>query len=159
MVAVLRSFATRPRLATLGRVAALWVALLAVSALVPHAPVFVARNFDIRTANLWESMSAQLAASKKDAGGPPGFEQSQRSLLQAEVASLFPPTKGTTNIYALGIAGSSSAGLQEFAFEGGDMKATHLGRAAQLGLESALLAAAGVRGPSTVLEGPFGYFN
>ena len=39
------------------------------------------------------------------------------------------------------------------------MKATHLGRAAQLGLESALLAAAGVLGPSTVLEGPFGYFN
>jgi 2-methylcitrate dehydratase PrpD len=64
-----------------------------------------------------------------------------------------------TMVHALGIAGSSSAGLQEFAFEGADMKATHLGRAAQLGLESALLAAAGVRGPSTVLEGPFGYFN
>ena len=39
------------------------------------------------------------------------------------------------------------------------MKATHLGRASQLGLESALLAAAGVLGPSTVFEGPFGYFN
>ena len=39
------------------------------------------------------------------------------------------------------------------------MKATHAGRASQLGLESAMLAAAGVRGPSTVLEGPFGYFN
>jgi 2-methylcitrate dehydratase PrpD len=64
-----------------------------------------------------------------------------------------------TMVNALGIAGSSSAGLQEFAFEGADMKATHLGRASQLGLESALLAAAGVRGPSTVLEGPFGYFN
>jgi 2-methylcitrate dehydratase PrpD len=62
-------------------------------------------------------------------------------------------------VNALGIAGSSSAGLQEFAFEGADMKATHLGRAAQLGLESALLAEAGVLGPSTVLEGPFGYFN
>jgi 2-methylcitrate dehydratase PrpD len=64
-----------------------------------------------------------------------------------------------TMVNALGIAGSSSAGLQEFAFEGADMKATHLGRASQLGLESALLAAAGVLGPSTVLEGPFGYFN
>ena len=64
-----------------------------------------------------------------------------------------------TMVNALGIAGSSSAGLQEFAFEGSDMKATHLGRAAQLGLESALLAAAGVLGPSTVIEGPFGYFN
>jgi 2-methylcitrate dehydratase PrpD len=64
-----------------------------------------------------------------------------------------------TMVHALGIAGSSSAGLQEFAFEGADMKATHAGRAAQLGLESALLAGAGVLGPSTVLEGPFGYFN
>jgi 2-methylcitrate dehydratase PrpD len=64
-----------------------------------------------------------------------------------------------TMVNALGIAGSSSAGLQEFAFEGGDMKATHAGRASQLGLESALLATAGVLGPSTVLEGPFGYFN
>ena len=64
-----------------------------------------------------------------------------------------------TMIHALGIAGSSAAGLQEFAWEGADMKATHLGRSAQLGLESALLAAEGVLGPSTVLEGPFGYFN
>jgi 2-methylcitrate dehydratase PrpD len=62
-------------------------------------------------------------------------------------------------VNALGIAGSSAAGLQEFAWEGADMKATHAGRAAQLGLESALLARAGVLGPSTVLEGPFGYFT
>ena len=60
---------------------------------------------------------------------------------------------------ALGIAGSSSAGLLEFAWSGGDTKRLHLGRAAQLGLESALLARRGVRGPATVLEGRYGYFN
>jgi 2-methylcitrate dehydratase PrpD len=60
---------------------------------------------------------------------------------------------------ALGIAGSSSAGLLEFAWSGGDTKRLHLGRAAQLGLESALLARHGVRGPATVLEGRYGYFN
>jgi 2-methylcitrate dehydratase PrpD len=60
---------------------------------------------------------------------------------------------------ALGIAGSSSAGLLEFAWSGGDTKRLHLGRAAQLGLESALLAHAGVRGPATVLEGRSGYFT
>src|SRR5436309_2942828 len=54
---------------------------------------------------------------------------------------------------ALGIAGSSSAGLLEFAWSGGDTKRLHLGRASQLGLESALLARQGVRGPATVLEG------
>src|SRR6267142_4176324 len=60
---------------------------------------------------------------------------------------------------ARGIAGSSSAGLLEFAWSGGDTKRLHLGRAAQLGLESALLARQGVRGPATVLEGRYGYFN
>jgi 2-methylcitrate dehydratase PrpD len=60
---------------------------------------------------------------------------------------------------ALGIAGSSSAGLLEFAWSGGDTKRLHLGRAGQLGLEAALLAREGVRGPATVLEGRSGYFN
>ena len=60
---------------------------------------------------------------------------------------------------ALGIAGSSSGGLLEFAWSGGDTKRLHLGRASQLGLESALLARRGVRGPATVLEGRYGYFN
>ncbi|PYM18740.1 MAG: hypothetical protein DMD81_05285 [Candidatus Rokuibacteriota bacterium] len=61
--------------------------------------------------------------------------------------------------HAMGIAGSSSAGLLEFAWSGGDTKRLHLGRASQLGLESALLAREGVRGPATVLEGRSGYFN
>src|SRR5438067_1778080 len=61
--------------------------------------------------------------------------------------------------HAMGIAGSSSAGLLEFAWSGGDTKRLHLGRASQLGLESALLARHGVRGPATVLEGRSGYFN
>src|SRR6266571_4844106 len=60
---------------------------------------------------------------------------------------------------ALGIAGSSSAGLLEFAWCGGDTKRLHLGRASQLGLESALLARGGVNGPATVLEARSGYFN
>src|SRR5262249_59545202 len=47
----------------------------------------------------------------------------------------------------------------ELAWSGGDTKRLHLGRASQLGLESALLAKNGVRGPTTVLEGRSGYFN
>ena len=86
----------------------LWAALLAVSAVVPHAPVFVARDFDIRSANLWEALLARLAppnvtgsvqSEAKD------LERSQQALLQAEIAALAPPTKDATNIYALGIAG------------------------------------------------------
>src|SRR5215831_7015586 len=60
---------------------------------------------------------------------------------------------------ALGIAGSCSAGLLEFAWTGADTKRLHLGRASQLGLESAMLARKGFRGPATVLEGRYGYYN
>jgi 2-methylcitrate dehydratase PrpD len=60
---------------------------------------------------------------------------------------------------ALGIAGSGSAGLLEFAWSGADTKRLHLGRASQLGLESALLAQKGFRGPATVLEGRYGYYH
>ena len=110
MVAVLRSFTPQPQLSVLARVAALWVALLAVSALLPHAPVFVARDFDIRGANLWESLLARVVQPKTNQSSiaeseATGSEQSQRSLLEAEIAALAPPTKGSTNIYALGIAG------------------------------------------------------
>lgn len=64
-----------------------------------------------------------------------------------------------TMLNALGLAGSCSAGLLEFAWSGADTKRLHLGRASQLGLESALMAQQGLRGPGTVLEGRYGYFN
>ena len=60
---------------------------------------------------------------------------------------------------ALGIAGSHSAGLMEFVWEGAMTKRLHLGRGSQMGLESALLAGKGYTGPSTVLEGKHGFFN
>ena len=60
---------------------------------------------------------------------------------------------------ALGLAGSCAAGLLEFAWAGDDTKRVHLGRASSMGLESALLAKKGLRGPVTVIEGRYGYFN
>ena len=62
-------------------------------------------------------------------------------------------------VNALGIAGSHGAGLMEFAREGAMTKRLHLGRAAQTGLESALLAEKGFTGPTTVLEGERGFLN
>ena len=64
-----------------------------------------------------------------------------------------------TLVNAMGIAGSHACGLLEFAWEGNDTKRMHLGRAAQLGMESALLAKAGLSGPSRIIEGRFGYYN
>jgi hypothetical protein len=107
MVAVLLSFAERPY-AALGRVAALWVGLIAVTAIIPHAPVFLARDYDARNANLWEYFFArqtprEAAASVADEAA--AVEQSQRALLQAEADHLVPRKQGATSIYAIGVAG------------------------------------------------------
>ena len=102
--AVLRSFSPQPRLVAFGRMAGLWLALLAVNALVPHAPIFVARDFDIRNANWWETLSAYFRAPGGGNNAARGA-QAQGALLDAETASLAPGVKGTTNVYALGIAG------------------------------------------------------
>ncbi|MCA1646883.1 MAG: MmgE/PrpD family protein [Chloroflexi bacterium] len=65
----------------------------------------------------------------------------------------------STLVNAMGIAGSHACGLVEFAWEGNDTKRMHLGRAAQLGMESAFLAQAGFTGPSRIIEGRFGFYN
>jgi 2-methylcitrate dehydratase PrpD len=64
-------------------------------------------------------------------------------------------------INALGIAGSLSCGLLEFAKSGtGAMvKRLHLGRAAESGVLAGSLAADGFTGPTSVLEGPFGFLR
>jgi 2-methylcitrate dehydratase PrpD len=62
---------------------------------------------------------------------------------------------------ALGIAGSLSCGLMEFARSGtGAMvKRLHLGRAAESGVLAASLAGEGFTGPVSVLEGEFGFLR
>ena len=62
-------------------------------------------------------------------------------------------------VNALGIAGSHAGGLMEFTREGAMTKRIHVGRGGQMGLESALLAARGFTGPSTVLEGERGFLR
>jgi 2-methylcitrate dehydratase PrpD len=61
---------------------------------------------------------------------------------------------------ALGLAGSLAGGLLEFAHSDGAMvKRLHLGRAAEGGVLAASLAADGFTGPSTVLEGHYGFLR
>ncbi|MBI3045308.1 MAG: MmgE/PrpD family protein [Betaproteobacteria bacterium] len=60
---------------------------------------------------------------------------------------------------ALGIAGSTSAGLMEFSRTGGMVKRLHLGRAAEAGFMAAVLARDGYTGPEGVLDGKFGFLN
>ena len=59
---------------------------------------------------------------------------------------------------ALGLAGSMASGIFEYLSDGSPTKPFHAGWAAQAGVQAAALAAAGARGPATVLEGRFGLF-
>jgi 2-methylcitrate dehydratase PrpD len=61
--------------------------------------------------------------------------------------------------WALGLAGSMSGGLYEFRREGAMLMALHGGLPAASGVTAAFLAADGFTGPSTVLEGPEGFFR
>src|SRR5262245_60829104 len=62
---------------------------------------------------------------------------------------------------AIGIAGSLACGLLEFvnAGSGAMVKRLHLGRAAESGVLAASLASEGFTGPSSVLEGKFGFLH
>lgn len=67
-----------------------------------------------------------------------------------------PPSQALS---ALGIAGSMAGGLYEFRHEGSMLMALHGGWPAHSGVTAALLAGGGFTGPSTVLEGPEGFFR
>ncbi|GIE90274.1 MmgE/PrpD family protein [Actinoplanes regularis] len=60
---------------------------------------------------------------------------------------------------AIGIAASMGAGVLEANRTGGSVKRTHCGWAAHSGVVAATLAAEGLTGPPTVLEGRFGFFT
>jgi 2-methylcitrate dehydratase PrpD len=61
--------------------------------------------------------------------------------------------------HALGLAGSFASGLMEFLEDGSAVKRLHAGWAAHAGIVAASLAAGGVTGPASVLEGRFGLYR
>jgi 2-methylcitrate dehydratase PrpD len=80
-------------------------------------------------------------------------------LASAAACSLLLGLSLEQTLSALGIAASHSGGLIEYVWTGAMTKRLHLGRAAQMGLESALLARRGFTGPPTILEGEYGYLQ
>jgi len=100
MACVLHSVEALPRLRRIGTVVALWAALFAGNALVPHTPVFAPRGFDVRTANWWEILYARHIEAMREAE-----LQKQQQLLQAQVANLAPPHENGADIYVIGVAG------------------------------------------------------
>ena len=77
------------------------------------------------------------------------------ALLAAEIGSL--DENGT--VAALGIALSQASGVFEFLSNGSSVKSMHPGWAAHAGLVATQLAAAGLNGPETSLEGRMGLFK
>jgi 2-methylcitrate dehydratase PrpD len=79
----------------------------------------------------------------------------------AIVAGKLAGVDGDTLRRALGIAASLGGGLLEFAKagDGGLVKRVHLGRAAQAGIVAVQLARAGFDGPSSALEGRYGFLQ
>jgi 2-methylcitrate dehydratase PrpD len=61
-------------------------------------------------------------------------------------------------IWALANAGSRTGGLWQMRHTACETKSLHNVQAAQCGVQAAMLAAQGVRGPATLLEGPQGLF-
>jgi hypothetical protein len=93
----------------LRRAIAMWCAVLAAFALVPHYPVFVGRDFRIGTANAWEFVLASLGHDREPAKGDgvdlAKAELAQPYLIDAMITQLPPERPGRTDIYVVGLAG------------------------------------------------------
>jgi len=62
-------------------------------------------------------------------------------------------------MHTLGICGTQAAGLFEFVQNGSMIKRIHPGKSAWNGIVAAQLAQKGFTGPSTILEGKYGFLN
>ncbi|WP_407156865.1 C13 family peptidase [Bradyrhizobium sp. STM 3557] len=96
----------RPLLRAIG----LTTAALLTIAVSPAFPTFVGPDSELSSYNLWEWTRAQLAPANREPirrVESDSVELSQPLLLEEEVGKLRPERKGTSDIYAIGIAGWS----------------------------------------------------
>lgn len=77
----------------------------------------------------------------------------------AMAVALLDGLNDTQTVWALGNAGTQSAGLWEFLSAGAMSKHLHTARGAQAGLMAARLAKEGFTGPARILEGEKGFFK
>jgi hypothetical protein len=111
VVAILRSTGIGPYQSPIFR--AFWLSAVAGVAVValPAYPTFLGSDFRLSSHNVWEWAYAKLS-KPADVDAPPvdtaAIELSQPHLLEAELKKLLPERKGTTDIYAIGVAGWSA---------------------------------------------------
>lgn len=81
------------------------------------------------------------------------------ALAAAMVASDLAGLTQVQAVSAMGIALSQASGVFEFLGNGASVKSLHPGWAAHAGITAAALARAGLTGPETAFEGPYGLFR
>jgi hypothetical protein len=91
---------------------AFWLCAVAGAtiAALPAFPTFLGSHYDQSSYNIWEWGYAKLTKLPADDSTPidvATVELSQPHLVEAEIKKLLPERKGTTDIYAIGIAGWS----------------------------------------------------
>jgi Peptidase C13 family len=117
----------------LPRALVLYVVLLAGEFVLPYYPTFRGETFDIQTANAWEFISAYRDGRLNSHKEPPpryvkgdDVDLSQAALLDAQISHLSRQVKGKTDVYAIGIAGSSEQDVFLKELKGGLASLAHV---------------------------------
>lgn len=105
--------------------------------------------------SIWVSLAAGIKHRKR------GFHPTGtcNAFGAAAVAGKLLALNGEQLANALGIAGTMSAGLTQYRFDGSDIKRLHGGKAAHDGVFSGLLSATGFVGSKEIFEGENGFLN
>ena len=119
---------------------------------------------DLRAALVAATVAVEVACRIAQAGHPAtwrrGFHNTPLAGVLGAAAGVARLLEATPAQMAstLGVAASHAGGLFEFLADGAEVKRLHAGKAARDGIVSAELAARGLTGPGTALEGANGYF-
>jgi hypothetical protein len=111
VVAILRGAGIGPYQSPVFR--AFWLSVVAGLAIIalPAYPTFIGGDFRLSSYNVWEWSRAKLFKPTDLDTSPvdtAAVELSQPHLLEAELNKLLPERKGTTDVYAIGVAGWSA---------------------------------------------------
>ena len=115
----------------------------------------------IRAYVLWYEVMIRIGLAASGGFQNLGFQLTSvgGTLCAAGVAAQLYSLKHLGRMAAIGIALSQSSGVFEFLSNGSTVKSMHPGWAAHSGIIAAELAAAGLTGPETAIEGRFGLFK
>jgi 2-methylcitrate dehydratase PrpD len=115
----------------------------------------------LRSYALWYEVMIRIGMAAAGGFQNRGFQLTSvgGALCAAGVAADLRGLDAAGQINAIGIALSQASGVFEFLTNGSTVKSMHPGWAAHAGLIAADLAAAGITGPHTALEGRFGLFR